>query len=258
MRSACQAAAHFPGLLALFCGVGCLPALVHDFAQVLATGVVTGSLQEFVSGLGRSASCGLVHLQLLPPHARLASPRGAGRHRHGPNPRRERRAGASRRRSAKPAALWRLLLLLDRFAGDAGTWEGWGLGGTRAQPDQRRGPRACPDLPARCGVCWRPVGRPLPPSAAFPLGGPEPSGGRHGAPPEPPAAECVPPVGGPALGLPAHRYAFPFQEKPDRFAGDAGTRAPPSAGYRNEMGGPPLVVPFRAGGCAGGNATPTV
>ena len=184
-------------------------------------------MQEFVSGQGRGASCGVVHLQLLPPHAQLASPCGAGRHRNGPNlPEGSERERA--RRTAKPAALWPLLLLLDRFSGDAGTGGKWGVGEAQAQPSQRRGPRACPDVSPWGGVCWRPVGRPLPLSAAFPSGGPEPCGGRHGAPPEPPAAECAPPVGGLALGLWLTVTLFPFRKNRTGFPGTRAQVPPPS------------------------------
>ncbi len=95
MRSARQAAPHFSGLFPFARLMGGFPAFDHDLAQVLAAGVVTGGFQKFVGGLGRGASCGVVHLQLLPPHEQLASPCRAGRHRHGSNPPGGKRAGAS-------------------------------------------------------------------------------------------------------------------------------------------------------------------
>ena len=98
------------------------------------------------------------------------------------------------------------------FRGRGHRWE-WGLGEAQAQPSQRRGPRACPDMPARCGVCWRPVGRPLPPSAAFLPGGPEPLRGAPRRAPRAPRRRVRPACRRARPRPSAQRHAFPFSGK---------------------------------------------
>src|SRR5690606_5919932 len=157
----------------------------------------------------------------------------AGRHRNGPNlPEGSERERA--RRTAEPAALWPLLLPLDRFSGDAGTGEHARAGEAQARPSERRGPRACPDRSPPCCPWWRSVVRPLPPSAAFLLGGPEPLRGAPRRAPRAPRRRVRPACGGLALGLRLTVTLFPFQEKPDRFSGDAGTGAPTLASVEKE------------------------
>ncbi len=98
-----------------------------------------------------------------------------------------------------------------------------------------------------CCPCWRPVVRPLPPSAAFLLGGPEPLRGAPRRAPRAPRRRVRPACGGLALGLRLTVTLFPFQEKPDRFSGDAGTGAPTLASVEKEIGGPRLWCLAAAG-----------
>jgi hypothetical protein len=80
--------------------------------------------------------------------------------------------------------------------------------------------------------------RPLPFRAA-----PEPLRGAPRRAPRAPRRRVRPACGGLALGLRLTVTLFPFQEKPDRFPGDAGTGAPTLASVENEIGGPRLWCP---------------
>ena len=125
------------------------------------------------------------------------------------------------------------------------------MGETQAQPSQRRGPRACPDVSPWCGVCWRPAGRPCRSGPLSFRAALNRAGGAAARPPSPPAAEFAPPAAGSTSAFLLTVTLFPNRKNRTGFPGRGHTGPHPRLGVEKEIVGPRLWCLAAAGVPAG-------